>query len=121
MTRPSVPNGTRNTPGLLLQEPVFCSRCHSVLTVCRRYYLVQRSSTLQLLEQAIHNPALCDIISICKFLALFALGEAYSTRTCLSEDQFPGIGYYVSATRMLRVLSEQPRIDCVEIMVALVR
>ncbi|TPX20710.1 hypothetical protein DIZ76_016605 [Coccidioides immitis] len=119
MTRPSVPYGTRNTPGLLLQELVFCSRCHSVLTACRRYYLVQRSSTLQLLEQAIHTPALCDIISICKLLALFALGEAYSTRTCLSEDQFPGIGYYVSATRMLRVLSEQPRIDCVEIMMAL--
>ncbi|KAF5009155.1 hypothetical protein FDECE_4599 [Fusarium decemcellulare] len=88
-------------------------------TICQRYYLVRKSSTCLLLEQAIHNPAMCDLLSTCKLYALFALGEAYSIRTYSSEDQFPGIGYYVNATRMLRVLSEQPRIDCVEIMVML--
>ncbi|KAG8361930.1 hypothetical protein FVEN_g240 [Fusarium venenatum] len=72
-----------------------------------------------LLEQAIRNPATCDLLSACKLFALFALGEAYSTRTCQAEENFPGIRYYISATRMLRVLCEEPKIDCVEIMVML--
>ncbi|KAL6915573.1 hypothetical protein FSST1_007068 [Fusarium sambucinum] len=88
-------------------------------TLCRRYYLVRKSLTLQLLEQAIRNPAACDMLSTCKLFALFALGEAYSTRTCQTEDKFPGIRFYISATRMLRVLCEEPKIDCVEIMIML--
>ncbi|KAH7490962.1 hypothetical protein FOMA001_g3877 [Fusarium oxysporum f. sp. matthiolae] len=88
-------------------------------TVCQRFYLVRKSSTIQLLEQAIHNHATCDMLSICKLYALFALGEVYSTRTYPSEDKFPGIAYFVSATRMLRVLSEQPRLECVEIILML--
>ncbi|CAH0023712.1 unnamed protein product [Clonostachys rhizophaga] len=88
-------------------------------TVCRRHYLVRKSSTAQLLEEAIRNPAACDKLSVCKLFALFALGEIYSTRTCISGDTFPGILYYLSASRMLSVLSEQPRIDCVEIMMML--
>lgn len=91
-------------------------------TVCRRYYLTRKSITLRLLEQAISDPAQCDILTSCKLYAFFALGEAYSTRTCHQPgNEFPGIAYYASATQMLRVFSEQPRIDCVEIMIALVR
>lgn len=93
----------------------------SLNTACRRNYLVRKNSALRLLEQAIQDPARCDVISTCKLLALFALGEAYSTRTCVNGDQFPGIRYFVSATKMLRVLSERPRIDCVEIIMMLVR
>lgn len=93
----------------------------SLNTACRRYYLVRKSSTLQLLEQVIQDPTICDLVSTCKLFALFALGEAYSTRTCVAGEQFPGIGFYVSATKMLRVLSERPRIDCVEIILMLVR
>lgn len=92
----------------------------SLNTVCRRYYLVRKSSTLKLLEQAIRGHPECDMLSRCKLLALFALGEAYSTRTSKSEHQFPGISYYVNASKMLRVLCEKPRIDCVEIIVMLV-
>ncbi|KAF5683803.1 c6 transcription factor [Fusarium circinatum] len=88
-------------------------------TVCQRFYLVRKSCTIQLLEQAIHNQATCDMLSICKLYALSALGEAYSMRTYTSEDRFPGIAYFVSATRMLRVLSEQPRLECVEIILML--
>lgn len=89
-------------------------------TVCRRYYLTRKSTTLRLLEQAISAPAQCDTLSICKLHALFALGEAYSTRICQSGNEFPGIMYYASATRILGVFSEQPRIDCVEVMLSLV-
>lgn len=89
-------------------------------TVCRRYYLVQKSRTFRILEQAIQHPSMCDTLTACKFHALFALGEVYSTRTCSSDSPPPGIGYYVSATRILRVLSEQPRIECVEVLLMLV-
>ncbi|KAI9172653.1 fungal-specific transcription factor domain-containing protein [Paramyrothecium foliicola] len=88
-------------------------------TACRRYYLVRKSVTLQLLEQAMIDPTTCDLLSTCKLYAIFALGELYSTRTCRSEDEFPGIKYYVAASKMLRILSEQSAIDCVEIMVML--
>jgi hypothetical protein len=89
-------------------------------TACRRYYLVRKSTTLRLVEQAIANPALCDLMSTCKLFAVFALGELYSRRTCQSAEDFPGVNYYVAASRMLRMISEQPRIDCVEIMMMLV-
>ncbi|RMJ13420.1 hypothetical protein CDV36_006926 [Fusarium kuroshium] len=90
-------------------------------TVCRRYYLVRRSATQRLLEQAIHNPDMCDLVSECKLFVLFALGEVYSTRTSPTKDknQLPGISYYVRASRLLRVLTEQPRIDCVEVILML--
>ncbi|KAK1145789.1 hypothetical protein N8T08_004030 [Aspergillus melleus] len=88
-------------------------------TACRRYYITRKSTTLQLLEQAILDPTSCDLLSTCKLYALFALGEAYSTRSSQFDKTFPGIAYYASATRMLRVFSEQPRIDCVEIMMSI--
>ena len=101
------------------------SRCRFLLrvvfnTLCHRYYIAQKSSTTRLLEQAISDRTSCDVLSTCKLYALFALGELYSTRVCSSEEQFPGLDFYFSATRMLRTLSEQPRIDCVEILNMLV-
>lgn len=89
-------------------------------TVGRRDHLLHASSTRQLLDQAIGDPSSCDVTSKCKFFAIFALGELYAARTCPSEDQFPGLGYYVYSTRMLRALNEQPSIDCVETLVMLV-
>ncbi|KAF5013319.1 hypothetical protein FDECE_669 [Fusarium decemcellulare] len=88
-------------------------------TICRRYYLVRRSTTLRLLEQVIHNPGICDMLSTCKLFVLFALGEVYSTRTSSAKTRLPGIEYYVYASRILRVISEQPRIDSVEVMLML--
>lgn len=83
-------------------------------TVCRRWYLVRKSTTLEGLEQALRNPAACDLLSTSKLFALFALGEVYSSRASLSENEFPGIDYYSDAARSLQVLTERPRIDCVE-------
>ncbi|CAG8149300.1 unnamed protein product [Penicillium olsonii] len=88
-------------------------------TVCRRYYLTRKSTAIRLLEQAIREPNQCDLLSVCKLHALFALGEVYSTRTRHPDNEFPGIIYYASATRMLRLFSEQARIECIEIMLSL--
>ena len=51
---------------------------------------MRRSTILEGLEQALRNPAMCDKLFACKLFALFALGEAYSTRATLSGNQFPG-------------------------------
>jgi proline utilization trans-activator len=90
-------------------------------TICRRYHLVQKSAILAILDQSIQNPAQCDAIPTCKLFAMFALGEAYSARATFPGQKFPGIDYYNNATHILRVLSEEPRIECIEVMAMLVR
>jgi proline utilization trans-activator len=90
-------------------------------TICRRYHLVQKSSILAILDRSIQDPAQCDATSTCKLFAMFALGEAYSARATFPGAKFPGIDYYNNATHILRVLSEEPRIECVEVMAMLVR
>jgi hypothetical protein len=89
-------------------------------TICRRYHIVRKSVALALLDQFIWNPAQCDAISTCKLFALFALGEVYSARSAFPGAKFPGIDYYNQATNVFRVLSERPRIECVEILAMLV-
>ena len=90
-------------------------------TVCQRYHILHMSSTRESLEQMIREPAACDTTSTCKLSALFALGELFSSRTCVSDAQFPGLDYYVSSTRMLQAISEHPNIHCVEVLTMLVR
>lgn len=89
-------------------------------TICRRYHLVRKSSVLAILDQSIQDPAQCDAVSTCKLFALFALGEVYSARAVFPGAKFPGIDYFNNATHILRVLSEEPRIECVEIFAMLV-
>ena len=89
-------------------------------TICQRYHLVRKSCILTILDQSIHNPAQCDAISTCKLFAMFALGEVYSSRAVFPGAKFPGIDYYNIATHLLRVISEEPRTECVEVMSMLV-
>ncbi|PSN62513.1 hypothetical protein BS50DRAFT_624367 [Corynespora cassiicola Philippines] len=88
-------------------------------TICRRYHLVRKSAMLTMLEQSIQSPSQCDPISTCKLFAMFALGEAYSARAAFPGAKFPGIDYFNNATHILRVLSEDPRIECIEVMAML--
>ncbi|KAH7009938.1 fungal-specific transcription factor domain-containing protein [Ilyonectria destructans] len=83
--------------------------------VTRCYHIVRRSQILEGLEQTIQNPHSSDSLLKSKLWALFAIGEMYSTRTAAAESNFPGMGYFARATRVLRIISERPRIDAVEI------
>ncbi len=89
-------------------------------TTCQRYHVVKKSAVLALLDRSVQTPDLCDALSTCKLVAIFALGDAYSARVIFPGAVFPGIDYYNIASNMLRVLSEEPRIECVEIMAMLV-
>ncbi|KAF4472184.1 hypothetical protein FALBO_904 [Fusarium albosuccineum] len=83
--------------------------------VSRCYYIVRKSQILEGLEQTIQNPHSTDSLLKSKLWALFAIGEMYSTRTAAKEKNFPGMAYFARATRVLRIISERPRIDAIEI------
>lgn len=83
--------------------------------VSRVYHIVRKSQILEGLEQTIQNPHSSDSLLKSKLWALFAIGEMYSTRTAAAETNFPGMAYFARATRILRIISERPRIDAIEI------
>ncbi|RSL56435.1 hypothetical protein CEP54_008854 [Fusarium duplospermum] len=83
--------------------------------VSRCYHIVRKSQILEGLEQTIQNPHSTDSLLKSKLWALFAIGEMYSTRTAAKEKNFPGMCYFARATRVLRIISERPRIDAIEI------
>lgn len=87
----------------------------------RCYHIVRRSSILQDLEQAMKNNSRTRMVNESKLLAVFAIGELYTTRTSNLEKGFPGIHYFCKATNILRVVSERPSVDMVEIKLLLVR
>ncbi|KAL4811618.1 fungal-specific transcription factor domain-containing protein [Aspergillus spinulosporus] len=80
----------------------------------RCYHIVRRSSTLQELD----NVPL-GILSKSKLWALFAIGEMYTTRNSGPDKGFPGIRYFCKATNILRIVSERPSVDMVEIQLLL--
>lgn len=88
--------------------------------VSRCYHIVRKSQILEGLEQTIQNPHSTDSLLKSKLWALFAIGEMYSTRTAAKEKNFPGMCYFARATRVLRIISERPRIDAIEIRLLLV-
>ncbi|KAG8356141.1 hypothetical protein FVEN_g6006 [Fusarium venenatum] len=83
--------------------------------VSRSYYIVRKSQILEGLEQTILNPHSTDSLLKSKLWVLFAIGEMYSTRTAAKDRNFPGMAYFARATRILRIISERPRIDAIEI------
>ncbi|KAF4446755.1 hypothetical protein F53441_9689 [Fusarium austroafricanum] len=83
--------------------------------VSRNYYIVRKSQILEGLEQTIVNPHSTDSLLKSKLWVLFAIGEMYSTRTAAKDRNFPGMAYFARATRILRIISERPRIDAIEI------
>lgn len=92
----------------------------AVKYVSRVYHIVRKSVILEGLEQTIQNPHSSDALLKSKLWALFAIGEMYSTRTAAAETNFPGMAYFARATRILRIISERPRIDAIEIRLLLV-
>lgn len=87
------------------------------------YHLMLRKSTLDQLEDAYRVPGKRDDLAwTCKFFALFALGEAYSSRSDSSSGgRVPGTGYYVRAMSLISILPERPGMVHIESLLLLVR
>lgn len=86
----------------------------------RCYHIVRRSSILQDVESSIQNHSQTGLIMKSKVWAVFAVGEMYTTRTSASERTFPGLHYFCRATNVIRMVSERPSVDMVEIQLLLV-
>lgn len=90
-------------------------------TVGTCYHCVRRSEVYSGLKQRYRNLQGPRTIFDYKLWALFALGEAYSSRTqSISEDTFPGLLYFARASRMFRGARERPQIDIIEVLLLLV-
>jgi proline utilization trans-activator len=89
-------------------------------TVCQYYHIVLKSSVSDALEKAIKNVNDVDRLMRCKLLALFALGEVYSSRVAAQEATFPGLSYFAQARRMVSIPAERPTLHAVEIALLLV-
>ncbi|KAJ8117867.1 hypothetical protein OPT61_g1032 [Boeremia exigua] len=89
-------------------------------TVCQYYHIVLPSSIMEALERVIENVNDVDRLIKCKLLALFALGEVYSSRVAAQEATFPGLPYFAQARRMVSIPAERPTMHTVEIALLLV-
>lgn len=90
-------------------------------TVGTCYHCVRRSEVYTGLKQRYRNLSAPRTIFDYKLWALFALGEAYSSRTqSASDDTFPGLSYFARASRMFRGARERPQIDIIEVLLLLV-
>lgn len=90
-------------------------------TVGTCYHCIRKSELYSGLKQRYRNLNGPKTIFDYKLWALFALGEAYSSRTqSTSEDTFPGLLYFARASRMFRGARERPQIDIIEVLLLLV-
>ncbi|KAL4939138.1 hypothetical protein BDV06DRAFT_231264 [Aspergillus oleicola] len=85
----------------------------------RCYHVARRSSTLRDLESAIQNNPPPSLLTKSKLWALFAIGEMYATRSAVAEKPFPGLHYFCKAMNILRIVSERPSVEMIEIQLLL--
>ncbi|PYI33575.1 hypothetical protein BP00DRAFT_423991 [Aspergillus indologenus CBS 114.80] len=83
------------------------------------FHLALRKSTLDHLQQIYEHGLFNDPIFLCKYFALFALGEVYSFHNDGGEKTVPGTAYYARAISLIPVLPERPTIIHIEALLIL--
>ncbi|KAJ9293607.1 transcriptional regulator family: Fungal Specific TF [Paecilomyces variotii] len=84
------------------------------------YHLMLRKSTLEKLEEIYQTGHFNDAALTCKYFALFAFGQVYSSRLEASADcRVPGTAYYARAMSLIPILPERPSITHLECLVLL--
>ncbi|KAL7622910.1 hypothetical protein AAE478_006589 [Parahypoxylon ruwenzoriense] len=91
----------------------------SLKHVNRCYYIVDRAAVLDGVDQIALDPVWGGPLLRCKFWALFAIGELSTTRSRTVTQNYPGLGYFAQASKMLGYLDERPGKDTVEILLLL--
>ncbi|CEL01817.1 hypothetical protein ASPCAL01395 [Aspergillus calidoustus] len=86
----------------------------------RCYHVARRSTIFNELEQSNQDHSLVPLLSKCKLWVMFAIGELYTTRTSTLTKGFPGLHYFCKAMNFLRIISERPNVDMIEIQLLLV-
>ncbi|RAK81345.1 Zn(II)2Cys6 transcription factor [Aspergillus fijiensis CBS 313.89] len=85
------------------------------------FHLALRKSTLDHLQHIYEQGLFNDAIFLCKYFALFALGEVYSFHNDGGEKgTVPGMAYYARAIGLISVPPERPTIIHIEALLILV-
>ncbi|OGM41172.1 fungal specific transcription factor [Aspergillus bombycis] len=84
------------------------------------FHLALRKTTVDYLQTIYQNATFDDPVLLCKYFALFALGEACSVPNGrLNNSTVPGTAYYARAINMIPVLPERPSMAHIEALVIL--
>lgn len=85
----------------------------------RCYYIVRADAVREGLSQIFLCPTWGGPALHCKFWALFALGELYTSRAAATQS-YPGMAYFAQASKMLGYLDERPGTEAIETLLLLV-
>ncbi|KAI0010459.1 fungal-specific transcription factor domain-containing protein [Xylariaceae sp. FL0662B] len=80
----------------------------------RCYHIVQRHVAADGWEQISRDPSRGAPILRCRYWALFAIGELYTTKS-IGAGGFPGLAYFAQASKALGYLDERPEVESVEL------
>ena len=92
----------------------------SLHAVCPCYHIVRQSTTRRDLDLALRGESSYDSLTTCRLWALFVLGVLHATKVPSHRHCFPGLAYFAQASRLLRFLSERPRLEYIEVLLLLV-
>lgn len=84
------------------------------------FHIVRKSDISTLLTHFLQSQEQLDPLSVCKMLALFALGELYSSHCVTGDRTIPGLIYFSHAQKAYGRLLERPCVECIEIALLLV-
>ncbi|KAL2837688.1 fungal-specific transcription factor domain-containing protein [Aspergillus pseudoustus] len=86
-----------------------------------QFHLTGRKRTLDCLNHIYKTEAFDDPVLVCKYFALFALGEVCSISSSRSNDAavVPGTAYYARVISLIHVLPERPSMAHIEALVIL--
>ncbi|KIA75858.1 hypothetical protein HK57_00385 [Aspergillus ustus] len=86
-----------------------------------QFHLTLRKRTVDCLDHIYKTEAFEDPVLVCKYFALFALGEVCSISSSRSNDAavVPGMAYYARAISLIHVLPERPSMAHIEALVIL--
>ncbi|OBU00228.2 hypothetical protein VE01_01650 [Pseudogymnoascus verrucosus] len=92
----------------------------ALININRSFHVVLTKPTLASLDQLYQDARPPGTLATCKFFALFALGEVYSSRAVIpSEGKFPGVSYFMHSCSLLPILPERATLEHIEILILL--
>ncbi|KAJ5357017.1 hypothetical protein N7517_011626 [Penicillium concentricum] len=84
----------------------------------RCYYIVRVDEVREGLSRIFTDPTWGGPVVCCRFWALFALGQLYTSRAAAMQS-YPGMAYFAQASRMLGYLNERPGTETIETLLLL--
>ncbi|KAG4435730.1 hypothetical protein IFR05_008780 [Cadophora sp. M221] len=83
--------------------------------VGRLHHVVLPSVTIQRLDEVYEDLTVVTTLDAGKYLALFALGEAFSMKSYVEgRNEVPGLQYFIVASRMAQNIPERATVELVE-------